>query len=456
VFGVIRSPGTLAADAQDLFLFFGDEGRYHLRWNKPVHYRSIDELLRLFDEIRPRCYAGQPADLLRAISSVANWSPRVSQVAGFAADAHVDRMLVIPYFGVFVEGWVLSPVKTVDRLALRIGGTVLPLDLASVYRKRRADLAASFDGPDEFLDRRGIVASFRGDIPPDHVTDPILKVVFTDGTSINHAVDTRLVRRLAHSATLRDALAFYPNIQSEPFFGEFATAVGRAVRERMARHRAYKLAATRRAVVIALPHSRADIYLLFDELLQRLRRKWQPPGLAFILGDNERRVDAIPLFEDLATACDLPCSLLIVPNIDHALYALPEVLKAIGALRFVYYGPDVLASESGWKAAIRFLSQEDSSLLFFGVDDEPDGPPSNARTADCFGWTTADFENWVVHSPALVGGFDAGLLMPWTGSRSRLRHGAAWRTRQRGFDRLTQLLNQEVLRRHGLVVGDQT
>jgi hypothetical protein len=451
LFGTIRTEWTASVGAEDLFLFFGDEGRFHLRWNRPLQHRSIDELLRLFEEIRPRCYAGRAADMLRAIASVSNWSPRLAQVAGFAADAHVDRMLIVPHFGVFVEGWVLSPVKTVDHLMLRIGGRVLPLDSNSLYRKRRADLAASFEGPDEFLDRRGFVATFRGDIAAELVTDPALKVVFTDGTSINHAVDARLVRRLGHSAAIRDVLPFYPNIQSEPFFGEFATAVGQAIRDRMARYRPYKVATAQRAVVIALPNSRADTYLLFDELLRRLARKWQPQGFAFILGDNERRTDVIPLFEEFAPACPCPCSLLIVPNIDYALYTLPDVLRSIGAVRFVYFGPNVFASDTGWRAATRFLSQDSDSLVFFGVDEEPDGQPSRTRTADCFGWTTTDFATWIVDSPAMVGGFDAGLVMPWTGARAQFRRGGAWRTRSRHFDRLGSLVNQEALRRHRLV-----
>ena len=143
-----------------------------------------------------------------------------------------------------------------------------------------------------------------------------------------------------------------------------------------------------------------------------------------------------------------------MPNIDYALYALPGILKAIGAARFVYYGPDVFPSDAGWRAAVRFLSQDDTGLQYFGLDGEPDGAAGATRSADCFGWTTGEFEAWVEQSPALVGGFDAGILMPWTGARSRLRRGGAWRTRERALDRLAQLVNQQVLRHGGIEAKD--
>jgi len=75
VFGVIRAEWATSVGLEDLFIFFGDEGRFHLRWNKPLQHRSIDELLRLFDEIRSRCYAGRTADMLRAIACLLYTSP---------------------------------------------------------------------------------------------------------------------------------------------------------------------------------------------------------------------------------------------------------------------------------------------------------------------------------------------------------------------------------------------
>jgi hypothetical protein len=454
VFGVVRSAWAPTARTEDLFLFFGDQGRFHLRWNKPLHYRSIDELLALFEEIRPRCFTGQTAIVQRAMSSVANWSPALARSVGFAADTHLDRMLVVPGFGVFAEGWVLSPVKAVETLLLRIGGAVLKLDPDSLYRKRRADLVSVFDGSDEFLDRRGFVAVFRGALAANLVDDPVLKVVFADGTSINHAVNARIIRRLGHSAGLGEVLPYYPNIQFEHFFGDFAMAVGPALRERLTLCRPYTVSAADRAILYALPNSRADIYLLFDQLRQRLEGKWQPPGLALILADNELRSDVIPLFEELARAFPCPISLFIVPSIDYALYALPSMLNAIGAVRFFYIGPDVVLADRGWRAAVQFLAQNKTVPLFFGIDDEPGTAVAREPTANCLGWTTVDFAAWVADAPTMVGGSHAATAVSVRDIRSEFRSGMAWRGRSPKHDRLATLVNQAVLRHRGLIAHD--
>ena len=70
-----------------------------------------------------------------------------------------------PGFGCFVEGWILSPVKRVAQLLLRMGSIVLPCDPASLYFRPRGDLDQVYPDRTTLTRRAGFVATFLGGVP---------------------------------------------------------------------------------------------------------------------------------------------------------------------------------------------------------------------------------------------------------------------------------------------------
>lgn len=454
VFGVIRADWQPASTGTDIFLFFGEGMRFHLRGVKPLRIVDTKAALEQFEQVRPFCYGSRTTALQRMLSSVQNWIPETARTAGFPIHVHVDQALVLPHFGCMVEGWALSPLKQVERFILRFGNTVLHADPVSTYFKERADLGSAFPHCANLLSQAGFVALFRGRLPTEELIDPLLKVVFTDGTSTNHPIEPNALRRLGHSASLDDALGFYPALQHEAFFPEFAATVRREIAAGLRPPEAFAKAKAARAMVFAVPADRSDAHLLFDDALRRIRDLADPPGLVFVAERGPHRSNTVTLFRSLAAATDAPCSLFFVDNVDYALYGLVDILQAIGATRFLFTGTGVLLTASGWQSAQRALESNSTRIDFFEIADEltalgadlaPDGI---ARSSACFAWSTAALAVWMPRMPVFIGGrhSDNGLALA---SRPGIFHRAAARRigGGNGACRIAAYMNQDAATR---------
>jgi hypothetical protein len=140
MFGAIKSEWRPAAGSRDVFLFFDQGGRFHLRTTNPLRIATGEELLEFFERIKPSCYGRRTTALQRMLTGSHSWLPGTGRVAGFPIEAWFDHAVLLPSFGCFVEGWVVSPVKRVAQLLLRIGSIVLSCDPASLYFRPRGDL----------------------------------------------------------------------------------------------------------------------------------------------------------------------------------------------------------------------------------------------------------------------------------------------------------------------------
>jgi hypothetical protein len=432
IVGLISSTWRPSSATTDLFLFFGQEGRYFLKSHTPLRIIPVGELVGEYEGVRDRCLGdGRAMILQRMLSSLETWVPTRGVSQSYATETSVDRILLVPGLGCLIEGWVLSPIKRVEGLRLRVGASVMSADANSLYWKPRPDLLAAFPGSVAMTARAGFVGLFVGDAEPEDFADPMLKIIFQGGHSTNAAIQPGVFRRLGHSANLEDALAFFPALQEEAFFPRFAEAAIHAERAAMNPPVPLSLAPSRRALVFVLPEDRCDLFLLFEDLAEQCRCSaagGREEGLSrtgigieavvFVAASRHHRSDALWLFRDFQSshgaAHGIACSLMVIDDAAQGFALLPDILRAVGASRFVFVGPDVFLKPVGWERARQALESLAGDLVFFGIESEAfeHRDMTAGLSARCFAWSAPAFIRWALQAPAFLGGFyrDNGLF----------------------------------------------
>lgn len=407
VLGLLSSAWRPTSATSEFFVYFGPGGRFHLKSHTPLRIVTASELVSEYEGVRDRVLGeGRAIVLQRMITSMESWLPTRAASQSFGTETSVDRVLLIPGLGCLVEGWVVSPLKRVDGLRLRIGGSTLVAQPEATYWKPRLDLLAAFPGSDRLVQRSGFVALFAGDADPDDFADPVMKVVFQGGASANFAISPKAFRRIGHSAAIEDALLFFPALQEESFFPRFAEAAIRAQRGAMNPPVAIRVTRSRRAIVLVLPEDRCDLFLVFEELAHHCRTGGIE-GVVLISSASSNRSDAMWLFQEFQLTMGVPASLLVIDEPAHAFAQLPDILRAVGANRFVFVGAGVFLTESGWRHARQILQSGGPDLIFLGL--EPDEFEHRDRdlpvTARCFAWNTPHFVRWSMTAASFLGGY---------------------------------------------------
>ena len=382
-------------------LFFGETGRFHLRCHAPLRVLSVEKLAGEYQELLARGRAmRQSPSLQRLLGALEVWEPTRAGAAWLGVETSVDRILLVPGLGCFVEGWILSPLRRIETLRLRVGGVVMTLMPQTLEWKRRQDLASVYPASAAMAARAGFVGLFEGTEEPADVADAVLKLVFEGGASVNWGIPPKVFRRLGQSARLEEARVFFPALEEEAFFPRFAAAAVRAERALVAPPLVLQAAAAERVLVFVLPQERCDRFLLFEEVARRCR-----PGAAggfdgvlFVGVAGPGRSDALWMFREFVR--DLPgmaASLVMIGEQGHAFGLLPEVLAAVGARRFLFVADGVFLTEAGWEAVPRVLAQQPAALVCLAASDMVAG-------ARCFGWSTTALGRWSDHAVTFLGG----------------------------------------------------
>ncbi len=408
VIGVVASNWRPNSATGEFFMFFGAGGRFHLRGHTPLRFITSAELVTEYEGIRERCQVeGRAVALQRMLTAMESWMPTRAASQGFGTETSLDRILLVPGLGCLVEGWVVSPLKRVEGLRLRIGGVVMTAQSDATYWKPRPDLRSVFAGSDKLLQRAGFVALCTATADPEDFNDPVLKVVFEGGSSANWPIPTKIFRRLGHSAAVEDALLFFPALQEEGFFPRFADATIRAQREAMNPLVPMKIQRSRRALVMVLPEDRCDTFLLFEELSQQCRAGLDLDGVALIASSTSNRSDALWLYQEFQLHTDLPASLLVIDDTAQAFAQLPDILRSIGASQFAFVGPGAFLTASGWQALREIMASGTQDLHFLALEADEFETPSSERglSARCFAWNAPHFVRWSANAACFLGGF---------------------------------------------------
>jgi hypothetical protein len=447
VIGLLSSAWRPTSATAEFYVFFGAGGRFHLRSHLPIRFVTPSELVAEYEGVRERCLGeGRAIALQRMLTSLESWLPTRSTGNAYATETSIDRVLLVPGLGCLVEGWVVSPMKRVEGLRLRIGGAVMNAQADATYWKPRPDLLSAFPGSDALVARAGFVALFAGDADPEDFADPVIKVVFEGGSSANWSISPKVFRRLGHSALIEDALLFFPALQEEAFFPRFAEAAIRAQRRAMNPPVAMTIKRTRRALIFVLPEDRCDLFLLFEELCQQCRTGGSIDGVAFVAASKSNRSDALWLFREFQLSTGLPASLVVIDDAAHAFALLPDILREIGANRFVFIGAGVFLSDAGWAHARQILLSGGPDLVFLGLepDEFEQRDLADSVTARCFAWTTPLFVRWSITAAPYLGGYhrDNGLFR--SNVAHVVHHGAARASRTLLPARIQEAVNSSV------------
>ncbi len=456
IVGLISSSWRPTSATAELHVFFGNIGRFHLRSHSPLRIVTSSELVAEYEGVRDRCFGeGRTIALQRMLTALENWLPTRTAAQWFATECSIDRILLVPGLGCLVEGWVMSPMKRIEGLRLRVGASIMSADPESLYWKPRPDLLSAFPGAERMISRAGFVGLFAGDAEPEDFADPVLKVVFQGGSSANWSIAPATFRRLGHSASVDDALLFFPALQDEAFFPRFAEAAIRAERSAMNAPVVLASARSRRAMVFVLPEDRCDLFLLFEELASQCRAGAGIEAVAFIAASKSNRSDALWLFREFqasqGAAQNIACSLLVIDDASHAFPLLPDILREIGANRFFFCGPGIFLTQSGWARARQALAAGSTDLAFFGqeTDDLEARDQASFISARCFAWSTGHLARWALSAPAFMGGFykENGLLL--SKSAQIVHHNAATCTRTILSTRVQEAVNATVYALNG-------
>ncbi len=417
--GLLSTTWRPTSATGEFLLFFGAAGRFHLKAHTPLRLITTGEFVGEYEAVRDRCLGdGRAMVLARQLGALESWLPTRATGQGFATETSIDRVLLVPGLGCLVEGWVMSPLKRIEGLRLKIGGAVMTAHPDSLFFKPRPDLLGAFPGGDAMAARAGYVGLFAGDSEPEDFSDPVLKVIFEGGASANWPVSAKVFRKLGHSAGIEDARQFFPALQEEPFFPRFADSAIRA--ERAAMNPAVPLAIkrNRRTLVMVLPEDRCDLFLVFEELAQQCRTQNdtdQPiEAIAFIASAKANRSDALWLFREFDASIAIDASFLVIDDAAHAFTLLPDILREIGTNRFVFLGAGIFLTVSGWRQARAALHAAGGDLAFFALEADAfeQHAPDDAITARAFAWATGPFTRWARDAAAFLGGYhrENGLL----------------------------------------------
>jgi hypothetical protein len=391
-------PGGRAPE--EFALFFGAGGRFHLRCHTPLRVIGTQDFAGEYQALMQRgLVLQQSPTVLRVLGNVETWQPTPPGGAWLGTETSVDRILLVPGLGCFMEGWVLSPLRRVESLRLRVGGVVMALQPHTLTWKPRHDLVAAYPASETMASRAGFVGLFESDQEPSDYAEPIVKIVFEGGTSVNWRIPPKVFRRLGQSGRLEDAKTFFPALEEEPFFPAFAQAAARAARAQVAPAVPVQVTEAETALVFVLPRERCDMFLVFEFVARHCREPGISPGVVFLASSGDARSDAMWLFRDFAR--DLPAtaaSLMTIGEPANALALLPDILAMVGANRFAFVADGMFLTEQGW-AELRACLQTQLDEPVFFADLAGD---AGAR---CFAWSSEPFARWSAAALPYLGGY---------------------------------------------------
>ena len=403
------------------FIFMKGESLAYLRCVNPARIIRHQEFVASFRKLAARCHTGPTAALLRLIDNPATWTPGENQSL-----ATLDFAFVIPGFGCIVSGWAVNPLRTPKHFSLRFGATILSSDESSLLFGARPDLANVAPGCDTLLPRAGFVAAFRGPIATQDFARVLLKITYDDGITTCHSIEPRVFQKVGIAVEPEALLAHYPALLSEPFFDDLAHALRHADRSQGSSWRLLKADTTRLAIVCVLSESRSNAYLAAEQLRVHVANR-QSTGVILIADETATRSEALLLRESLVSSTGISCNLVIARRPAQILYALDSILEVSGCDRFVFLGPGIFLTRSGWQAAYSYLQSTGNSGCFLAVNDPSSDSNDNVQSAAAFCWTRSALSAWLERAPAFLGGYAGANGL--SGHLATTHQDAAWFTR---------------------------
>jgi hypothetical protein len=277
----------------------------------------------------------------------------------------IDEAAVLPGFGVFINGWALSPTKVATTFSLKAGTQIVAADADSVIRYPRPDLATLYRDIDQSLVASGVVALFRGSFEGLSLGEMVVKAGWDDGKSTAASIVPATVRVIGRTASIEIVERYYPAIEAESFFPSFAMQAASVYRERAKALRAYVAVPIARAVIFAAPTSSSDLTLLIDSIVRNVATLPEATGIVLVAGQALSRSLLMALFSDLRRHTGRQCSLFFTPASEPTADVIDSVIAALQIDHFAFLSGDVQLTSTGWAA----LGAEGQNITFLAVKD---------------------------------------------------------------------------------------
>lgn len=366
---------------------------------------------------------------------------RHARASGNASDrVQVDEVAILPGFGVFVIGWALSVSRHAAQFFLEADDHTITSDDPSGLRFMRTDLASLMPNVEQALHTAGFVALFRG--PVDHVTlDRLsLRVDWNDGASTLSDIAPAAVRVLGLTSPLASICRFYPAIESERFFSDFAYHAA-LFAQAQARHlQCYECNPVNATLLLAAPLRSEDLFLLFDQAARHAALLPEGWGISIVAPMSDHRGLLLTLFAQLQRSTTRPCSLFFTSGNEPTSDVIEEVAAALSSERIAWVDSRVSLTAAGWTS----LANDRESLVLLAVDDPLEGSPPSIGL-DAF---IADLTRWrwlCAAAPPRIG----GIQLPPQSGPVPVVDSAAVALAPSAQSRFTLKLNEAIDRAHG-------
>ncbi len=364
------------------FIYLGTSVQHHLVSVPDLPRLSRKDVLN-YIEPHLRDHQSSWADLHSILTTRDTWMRRSD--GQLEVKAGIDQLILVPQFGCFVSGWVLSYTKVVDGFALKVGASAMSMDRTSLAIRPRPDLVSAFPNVANLVERAGFTCFFPGSPDLSGSEAPLLKILFEQGPATLHTVDVTHVRRLGSSISLDGLLQLYPNIETERFFPSLVDAVRRDYLSCCADLDFAEVTVCKQALVVAIPPARDDCFLALEEIRHNAPSCLDDGiGLIFLAGQQDKHGELAKLIQELRADLSMPCSIVFVPEILAAVYVLRDILLTVGADRFCFIAAHDILTLEGWRAVRTFLRSNSSRAIAFEAVD-PDSLLQSHDRALSFG-----------------------------------------------------------------------
>jgi hypothetical protein len=405
--GAVGVVGAMLTDwrpsaATEALIAFGDHAEYYFKTLRPLRTIKIEEALG-------HLAGGQEKEsqyLARQLTALAHandgWS--IETPAARKIKLAVDAAAALDGFGVFAKGWVVSPARTIKGFALKLGDRVFASDPKTLYFTPRPDLAPAFPGCASAIDRAGFCCVFRGETAGAEFDEATLKIVYDDNSSTHHQLADLVVNKvMAGGDDGASLLEFYPSLERESFFNDFAHAYYSLCERSYGRVSGDIVESCGAALIFVAPTERRRLYYLFESLRQNLSsRSGEGVGLVIVASDVLRHGEIRELFAEISELFVGPSSLVFVQDVDCALWSLASVLTMLEARRFAFFGPGVVLEDMGWASLADSLSGPDE-LLFMEIGDPSAAWAQPKPSSEAFAWSTQAYVDWRRGHPLPIG-----------------------------------------------------
>jgi hypothetical protein len=395
--GSVGVVGAMSTDwrpspSTEALIAFGDHAEYHFKTLRPLRTIKIADALGLLA-------GGQEKEsqyLARQLTALAHandgWS--IETPAARKIKLAVDAAAALDGFGVFAKGWVVSPARAIKGFALKLGDRVFNSDPKTLYFTPRPDLAPAFPGCASAIDRAGFCCVFRGEIAGAAFDDATLKIVYDDNSSTHHQLADLVVNKIMAGDDGASLLEFYPLLERESFFDDFAHAYYSLCEKAYGRVSGDIVESCGAALIFVAPTERRRLYYFFESLRHNLSsRSGQGVGLVIVASDTLRHGETRELFAEISEVFVGPSSLMFVRDVDCALWGLASVLTMLETRRFAFFGPGVLLEDMGWASLADSLSGPDE-LRFMEIGDPSAAWAQPEASSEAFVWSTQAYVDW--------------------------------------------------------------